>query len=60
MYVISKGKLNGCGHVLRYVREESPSSIGQGCKVTPCGGNSRDSATESKPPAFAGKGETVR
>ena len=32
-----------------------------GCWVTPSGGNSKDSATESKPPAAsAGKGETVR
>ena len=29
--------------------EESPSSIGQGCRVTPGGGDPKESATESKP-----------
>ena len=42
------------------VREESPSSIGQGCKVTPCGGNSKDSATEIYRLIFSGKGGKVR
>jgi hypothetical protein len=45
-------------------REESPGSTETRCRVTPGGGNPRESATENKPPARAsapaGKGETVR
>lgn len=33
--------------------EESPDSIRQRCRVTPGGGNPRDSATENRPPASA-------
>ena len=33
--------------------EESPGSMETRCRVTPGGGNPRESATESKPPAFA-------
>lgn len=41
--------------------EESPGSTGTRCRVTPGGGDPRESATESKPPAYtAGKGERVR
>lgn len=44
--------------------EESPGSTETRCRVTPGGGNPRESATESKPPAGAGwpagKGERVR
>ena len=44
--------------------EESPGSTGSGCRVTPGGGNPRESATENKPPeagnGYAGKGEKVR
>ncbi len=31
----------------------------EGCRVTPGGGNPRESATEKKPPRMRGKGETV-
>ncbi len=34
------------------VREESPGSIGQGCWLTASGGDSKESATENRPPAF--------
>ena len=41
--------------------EESPDSVKQRCRVTPGGGNPRESATESKPPGrVSGKGERVR
>ena len=46
--------------------EESPGSTGTRCRVTPGGGDPRESATESRPPAGAGfgrpagKGERVR
>jgi hypothetical protein len=42
--------------------EESPGSTETRCRVTPGGGDPRDSATENRPPnPFAGgKGETVR
>jgi hypothetical protein len=33
------------------VREESPDSMKKRCRVTPGWGNSRESATENKPPA---------
>jgi len=33
--------------------EESPSSTGQECLVTPGGGDPKESATERKPPMFA-------
>lgn len=40
--------------------EESPDSMRRRCRVTPGGGNPRESATENRPPALvAGKGETV-
>ena len=46
--------------------EESPGSTRQRCRVTPGGGNPRESATENRPPraareigTAAGKGETV-
>jgi len=41
--------------------EESPDSMKQRCRVTPGGGNPRESATENEtaPPSGAGKGETV-
>ena len=40
--------------------EESPDSPKQRCRVTPGGGNPRESATENRlPPSGAGKGETV-
>ena len=45
-------------------REESPGSTGQGCRRTTCRGDSKESATENRPPhrAFGlwGQGETVR
>ncbi len=45
-------------------REESPGSIRTRCRVTPGGGNPRESATEMKPPNNAkqcyGKDEKVR
>jgi hypothetical protein len=46
--------------------EESPGSTETRCRVMPGGGDPRESATESKPPAavrkgrFTGKGERVR
>jgi hypothetical protein len=44
--------------------EESPGSTEARCRITSGGGDPRDSATESKPPADAkaseGKGERVR
>ena len=44
--------------------EESPGSTEARWRVTPAGGDPRDSATESKPPCEAlakqGKGERVR
>ena len=30
-----------------YIHEESPGFIGQGCRATPGGGDSKDSATET-------------
>ena len=33
--------------------EESPGSTGSGCRVTPGGGDPRESATENRPPAPA-------
>ena len=45
--------------VRRKVCEESPDSMKKGCRVTPGGGNPRESATENKPPCVQGKGETV-
>ncbi len=39
--------------------EESPGSMEKRCRVTPGGGDPRESATESKPPIFIGKGERV-
>jgi len=46
--------------------EESPGSIDIRCRITPGGGNPRESATENEPPGEApkgakrGKGEKVR
>ena len=40
--------------------EESPSYSETGLCLTDNWGNPRDSATESRPPSFDGKGETVR
>ena len=40
-------------------KEESPGSTETRCRVTPGGGDPRESATESKPPAVTGKGERV-
>ena len=40
--------------------EESPGSTGTRCRVTPGGGDPRESATESKPPAGAGFGPCLR
>ncbi len=43
------------------VGEESPGSTETRCRVTPGGGDPRESATESRPPVLvAGKGERVR
>ena len=40
--------------------EESPDSMRQRCRVTPGGGNPRESATENETARIrAGKGETV-
>jgi len=40
--------------------EESPDSLKQRCRVTPGGGNPRESATENETaPVRRGKGETV-
>lgn len=44
---------------LKAVSEESPGSTEKRCRVTPGGGDPRESATESKPPIFIGKGERV-
>jgi hypothetical protein len=40
--------------------EESPSSTGQGCRVTPGGGDSKESATEKNRMLTACKGEKAR
>ncbi len=43
--------------------EESPGSMDMRCRITSGGGNPRESATETRPPAplgAAGKGEKVR
>ena len=39
--------------------EESPDSMKEGCRVTPGGGNPRESATEKRLPCMHGDGETV-
>ena len=45
----------------RQVGEESPGSTESGCRVTPGGGNPRESATETnRRLRAAGKGEKVR
>ena len=36
--------------VRRKACEESPDSMKKGCRVTPGGGNPRESATENRPP----------
>ena len=43
-----------------FSHEESPGFIGQGCRVTPGGGDSKDSATEIDFLHFAGKGGKAR
>ena len=40
--------------------EESPGFTGQGCRVTPGGGNSKDSATEINCREFHGDGGKAR
>jgi len=40
------------GRASTSAHEESPGSIGQGCRVTPGEGDFKESATESKPPLF--------
>ena len=46
--------LSGIGETCR--EEESPGSTGTRCRVTPGGGDPRESATESKPPARGRQG----
>ena len=41
------------GRPLRFAGEESPGSMEMRCRVTPGGGDLRESATESRPPAHA-------
>ena len=48
MYFRSDGRMTAATFG---VGEESPGSMGTRCRVTPGGGDLRDSATESKPPA---------
>ena len=43
-----------------FSHEESPGFIGQGCRVTPGGGDSKDSATEIDFLFFTGKGGKAR
>lgn len=51
----------GAGQPRCFGIEESPGSTKQGWRVTPAGGDPRDSATESRRPGFApGHGERVR
>ena len=42
-----------------WAAEESPDSMKQRCRVTPGGGNPRESATEKSLPRLRGEGETV-
>ena len=53
-----------CGKGRKAAVEESPGSMETRCRVTPGGGDPRESATESKPPPRppgpGGKGERVR
>ena len=42
-------------NVERWQGEESPGSMETRCRVTPGGGNPRESATENKPPLFEGR-----
>ena len=42
------GSDNRGHHMRKQVNEESPGSIGQGCRVTPGEGNFKESATEKK------------
>jgi len=60
---LSDGRM-AAAHALAGRGEESPGSTGSGCRVTPGGGNPRESATENKPPdaenRYTGKGEKVR
>ena len=39
--------------------EESPDSLKQRCRVTPGGGNPRESAAENRQPCMQGNGETA-
>ena len=52
---LSDGRM-AAAYTLSVRGEESPGSTGSGCRVTPGGGNPRESATESKPPARLGFG----
>ncbi len=56
-YIIISSKSGSRGH--RKMREESPGSIEQGCRLTAGGGDSKDSATENKRRIF-GKCGNVR
>ena len=47
------------GWMVASTLEESPDSSKQRCRVTPGRGNPMESATESKPPVYSGKGERV-
>ena len=47
------------GWMVASTLEESPDSSKQRCRVTPGRGNPMESATETKPPVYSGKGETV-
>ena len=47
------------GWMVASILEESPDSLKQRCRVMPGRGNPTESATESKPPVFSGKGERV-
>ena len=42
------------------LKEESPGTMEERCWLTASKGDFRESATESKPPFFRGKGERVR
>ena len=51
-------KSDSRGHLM--MREESPGSIEQGCRLTAGGGDSKDSATENKRQISSGKCGNVR
>ena len=44
----------------KVLSEESPGSVGQGCRLTAGGGDFKDSATEINRLPLAGKDGTVR